>query len=81
MLFISILLRGGPAVAENISTQQLIERIESLRKRMIQTATVQGFTSRESLEISQELDRLLNLYENKNNQRVLRCNHSSIKTR
>ncbi|QHE54252.1 Spo0E family sporulation regulatory protein-aspartic acid phosphatase [Pontibacillus sp. HMF3514] len=81
MLFISILLRGGPAVAEDISTQHLIQRIESLRKRMIKTATVQGFTSHESLEISQELDRLLNMYENRNNRNVLSCDHKAVKTR
>jgi len=68
-------------VAEEISTQQLIQRIETLRKRMITTATVQGFTSHESLEISQELDRLLNLYENKNNRHVLSCEQHAVKTR
>lgn len=45
------------------ATQQLTERIEQLRKRMINVATVKGFTSNESLHLSRELDYLLNKYE------------------
>ncbi|WP_337193883.1 aspartyl-phosphate phosphatase Spo0E family protein [Pontibacillus yanchengensis] len=51
------------------TTQQLTERIELLRNRMIKVATVKGFTSDESLAISQELDYLLNMYELKKQDR------------
>ncbi|MFD1849214.1 aspartyl-phosphate phosphatase Spo0E family protein [Oceanobacillus bengalensis] len=40
----------------------LIE-IEILRKKMTETAGVKGLTDKESIEISQELDRLLNEFE------------------
>lgn len=40
----------------------LIE-IEYLRTKMAETALSKGFTSTESISLSQELDRLLNFYE------------------
>ncbi|WP_186577706.1 aspartyl-phosphate phosphatase Spo0E family protein [Aquibacillus kalidii] len=40
----------------------LLERIEYLRKKMTDVALNKGFTSTESILISQELDRLLNQY-------------------
>ncbi|KGX91586.1 hypothetical protein N781_03600 [Pontibacillus halophilus JSM 076056 = DSM 19796] len=43
--------------------KQVRDRIERLRREMIQIATVKGLTSMESLAISKELDDLLNLYE------------------
>lgn len=70
------LLRGGRAVANYYikTTQQLAERIESLRYQMIKIATVEGFTSEDSLATSRELDRLLNLYDLYQNQTMLKCN-------
>lgn len=53
-----------------MTTQQLIKRIELLRKRMINVATVKGLTSPESLQISQELDHLLNKYENEKVEKI-----------
>lgn len=46
------------------TTEKLLEkRIELLRNKMTEVALEKGFTSIESISISQELDRLLNLYE------------------
>ncbi|MFC4387246.1 Spo0E family sporulation regulatory protein-aspartic acid phosphatase [Gracilibacillus marinus] len=42
---------------------ELIDKIERLRKEMTDVALSKGMTSEESLNISQELDRLLNDYE------------------
>ncbi|MEN2766617.1 aspartyl-phosphate phosphatase Spo0E family protein [Ornithinibacillus xuwenensis] len=44
-------------------TDKLLKKIESLRKKMSNTALTQGITSLESIALSQELDRLLNIYE------------------
>ncbi|MFD1039031.1 Spo0E family sporulation regulatory protein-aspartic acid phosphatase [Virgibacillus byunsanensis] len=41
----------------------LLDRIEFLRNRMSKVASEKGLTSNESITISQELDRLLNLYD------------------
>ncbi|MFZ3579670.1 Spo0E family sporulation regulatory protein-aspartic acid phosphatase [Virgibacillus sp. DJP39] len=41
----------------------LLERIEFLRNEMTKVAFKKGFTSQESIIISQELDKLLNLYD------------------
>ncbi|WP_461179810.1 Spo0E family sporulation regulatory protein-aspartic acid phosphatase [Virgibacillus ainsalahensis] len=41
----------------------LLRQIEFLRDKMTQSAMKKGFTNFESIEISQELDRLLNQYE------------------
>ncbi|WP_188454565.1 aspartyl-phosphate phosphatase Spo0E family protein [Virgibacillus oceani] len=46
------------------ATEKLLERIEFLRNKMTEIALDKGFTSAESINISQELDRLLNLYNN-----------------
>ncbi|MBR3120030.1 aspartyl-phosphate phosphatase Spo0E family protein [Oceanobacillus profundus] len=45
------------------STENILSRIEFLRKKMTDVALKKGFTDNESVYISQELDRLLNLYE------------------
>jgi len=42
----------------------LLKRIEFLRNKMTAVAIDKGFTSKESIILSQELDRLLNLYNN-----------------
>lgn len=42
----------------------LLERIEFLRNEMTKVAFKKGFTSQESINMSQELDKLLNLYDN-----------------
>ncbi|WP_017471728.1 aspartyl-phosphate phosphatase Spo0E family protein [Amphibacillus jilinensis] len=41
----------------------LLTRIEHLRNSMIEIAIEKGFSSRESIAISRELDKLLNEYE------------------
>ncbi|GGJ97971.1 hypothetical protein GCM10007063_20350 [Lentibacillus kapialis] len=41
----------------------ILRRIEYLRNRMTDVAMEKGFTSPESVRISQELDKLLNLYQ------------------
>lgn len=40
----------------------LLSRIEVLRNKMTEVAWDKGFTSEESLHVSQELDELLNVY-------------------
>ncbi|MGP4108822.1 Spo0E family sporulation regulatory protein-aspartic acid phosphatase [Virgibacillus sp. L01] len=45
------------------TTEKLLERIEFLRDKMTDVALKKGFTSVESITISQELDRLLNLFD------------------
>lgn len=45
------------------ATDELLDQIERLRNKMTVTALEKGFTHKESISISQELDRLLNLYE------------------
>ncbi|MBM7598763.1 stage 0 sporulation regulatory protein [Virgibacillus halotolerans] len=45
------------------ANDELLVRIESQRNKMTEVALDKGFTSAESIAISQELDRLLNLYE------------------
>lgn len=42
---------------------KLLDQIELLRNKMTSVALEKGFTSTESITISQELDRLLNIYE------------------
>lgn len=44
------------------TANNLLEKIEILRKQMTVIALDKGFTSKESVTVSQELDRLLNLY-------------------
>lgn len=43
--------------------KNILLRIENLREEMATVALDKGFTNTESIHISQELDRLLNLYE------------------
>ncbi|WP_010649608.1 aspartyl-phosphate phosphatase Spo0E family protein [Oceanobacillus massiliensis] len=45
------------------TTENILRRIEFLRKKMTDVAMSKGFTNTESIHISQELDLLLNLYE------------------
>jgi hypothetical protein len=47
------------------SADQLLAQIEQLRKKMIQVALENGFTNKDSIAISQELDKLLTRYQNK----------------
>ncbi|CQR47854.1 Spo0E like sporulation regulatory protein [Paraliobacillus sp. PM-2] len=44
-------------------TKYLLSQIELIRKSMVEIALSQGFTSKESIHLSQELDNLLNQYE------------------
>ncbi|WP_077622189.1 aspartyl-phosphate phosphatase Spo0E family protein [Sediminibacillus massiliensis] len=46
-------------------TQLLLVKIELLRNKMTEVALKKGFSSAESVSISQELDQLLNLYDTK----------------
>ncbi|WP_304952230.1 aspartyl-phosphate phosphatase Spo0E family protein [Virgibacillus sp. MSP4-1] len=49
-----------------VSTEDAVKlrkEIETVRFKMVEVATWYGFTSKESVEISQELDTLLNLYQ------------------
>ncbi|UFU00863.1 aspartyl-phosphate phosphatase Spo0E family protein [Radiobacillus kanasensis] len=45
------------------NVEELLLRIEFLRNRMTEIALEKGFTSAESIYLSQELDKLLNQYE------------------
>ncbi|SHM88991.1 aspartyl-phosphate phosphatase Spo0E family protein [Gracilibacillus kekensis] len=47
----------------SLNSVKLISKIEKLRKEMTDVALKKGITSKESLHISQELDELLNDYE------------------
>jgi len=42
--------------------KMLLHQIERLREQMFQFASVYGFTDRETVKVSQQLDRLLNIY-------------------
>jgi stage 0 sporulation regulatory protein len=44
-------------------TDKLLKQIEMLREQMSSVALAKGITSLESIALSQELDRLLNIYE------------------
>ncbi len=46
-----------------LNATDLLFRIENLRRSMIEVAIEKGFSSKESIEISQELDGLLNKYD------------------
>ncbi|MGM8214299.1 aspartyl-phosphate phosphatase Spo0E family protein [Bacillaceae bacterium W0354] len=49
------------------STQRkliLEKKIEKLRKQMVTIATEKGYTSQESIQLSQELDEVINEYLN-----------------
>ncbi|MUK90243.1 Spo0E family sporulation regulatory protein-aspartic acid phosphatase [Ornithinibacillus sp. L9] len=43
-------------------TDKLLTQIETLRNQMTEVALSKGITSLESITLSQELDRLLNIY-------------------
>ncbi|WP_090083927.1 aspartyl-phosphate phosphatase Spo0E family protein [Lentibacillus persicus] len=45
------------------AVDKLLGRIEFLRNKMTKIALEKGFTSKEAITTSQELDNLLNLYE------------------
>ncbi|SHG24627.1 stage 0 sporulation regulatory protein [Ornithinibacillus halophilus] len=45
-------------------TEKLLQEIENVRKQMSEVALSKGITSLESIALSQELDRLLNIYNN-----------------
>ncbi|AUJ26852.1 MULTISPECIES: aspartyl-phosphate phosphatase Spo0E family protein [Virgibacillus] len=45
------------------TTDELLKRIEYLRYRMTEVALEKGFTNLEAIELSQELDKLLNKYD------------------
>lgn len=44
--------------------RELEKRIEKLRRKMVRTASEQGFTSNESIHLSQKLDDLISEYLN-----------------
>ncbi|MFB1051592.1 Spo0E family sporulation regulatory protein-aspartic acid phosphatase [Paraliobacillus sp. JSM ZJ581] len=44
-------------------TNYLLSQIELIREQMVEIALIKGFTSKESIILSQELDFLLNQYE------------------
>ena len=46
-----------------VDLNNLVSEIERLRKEMSEVALQKGITSKESLDISQKLDKLLNDYE------------------
>lgn len=50
-------------------TDKLLKEIEKLRNKMSSVALTQGITSLESIALSQELDRLLNIYEKVKNEK------------
>lgn len=52
------------------SDKNLLLQIESLRKKMTHVAMNKGYTDVESVQLSQELDKLLNTYQN------IKDNHS-----
>lgn len=62
MLKLSKLSEGGTVYNNMCATDKLLERIEFLRHKMTDVAMKEGFTSVNSITISQELDRLLNLF-------------------
>ncbi|WP_346274898.1 aspartyl-phosphate phosphatase Spo0E family protein [Halobacillus naozhouensis] len=58
---------GGTMMGSGHDQQdQLIYKIEELRRRMTETALEEGFSSSKSVRMSQELDYLLNQIQEKN---------------
>lgn len=45
------------------NADKLLDRIEFLRNQMTEVAMTKGFTSLDSITTSQELDKMLNLYQ------------------
>ncbi len=56
----------GGTMMESDQQDQLIFKIEELRRRMTETALEEGFSSVKSVRMSQELDYLLNQIQQKN---------------
>ncbi|SHG90387.1 Spo0E like sporulation regulatory protein [Virgibacillus chiguensis] len=55
--------KGGNSLSTMNTTDELLKRIEYLRYRMAEVALEKGFTNLEAIELSQELDELLNKYD------------------
>jgi len=51
----------------------LLHQIEQLREKMFQSASDHGFTDRETVKVSQQLDRLLNIYSERKDMRRPSC--------
>ena len=51
-----------------VSLKQLLENIEKIRKKMINSVERNGLNNQEAINISKELDELLNCYENEKKQ-------------
>ena len=51
-----------------VSLKQLLENIEILRKKMINAVERNGLNNQEAINISKELDELMNCYENEKKQ-------------
>jgi len=55
----------------------LLHKIEKLRQEMTTIALKKGFASEESIRLSQELDRLLNIYQQRQKKEFQRpANHN-----
>ncbi|WP_044895983.1 aspartyl-phosphate phosphatase Spo0E family protein [Bacillus alveayuensis] len=48
---------------ERILREKLFVEISLKRQQLIETANLKGYTSQETIQISQELDKLLNKYQ------------------
>lgn len=48
---------------------EILERIEQLREKMTKVVREQGLASNDALQISQEIDTLLNKYNRKNEEK------------
>lgn len=53
------------------SNKNLLDQIESLRNKMAKVAMDKGYADTESVQLSQELDKLLNAYQNKQRKKPL----------
>ena len=60
-------------------TDKLLKEIERLRNTMSSVALKQGITSLESIALSQELDRLLNIYEQLKKNENVTANREKVK--
>jgi|GEM_PF-5678947 len=45
----------------------LLNRIEELRKKLVQVVSDKGYTNEETVKVSQQLDQLLNVYNSRKN--------------
>jgi len=48
-----------------VCNKPILNKIEELRKRLVQVVSDKGYTNEEAVRVSQQLDHLLNIY-NKN---------------